>query len=124
MSIEKMDSEDDLLIAMVGVAAILTLIAYRKRRRIRQYWVNPFLRSRQQTGRFSTAVSFCNSFDVQNEILIVNDNSFRIWLNFRKHLMKTSIWTTKILNYFILKSKNISNQNETHELMLYHRNSV
>lgn len=57
-----MDSED-LVFAMLGVTMVFSLIAIRRRKRFRKYWVNPYLRSRAQTGRFSTAVSSCRTFD-------------------------------------------------------------
>lgn len=61
--IKKMDSDDDLLFAMLEITVILSTIAFRKRRQIRRYWVNSYLRSRRHTGRFFTGVSFCETFD-------------------------------------------------------------
>lgn len=58
-----MDSDDDLLFAMLGITVVLSAIAFRKRRQIRRYWVNPYLRSRRHTGRFFTGVSFSVKFD-------------------------------------------------------------
>lgn len=58
-----MDSEDDFLFAMMGVTVVLSILALKRRKRMRRYWVNPYLRSRRQTGRFFTGVSFywkCN----------------------------------------------------------------
>lgn len=53
-----MDSEDDFLFALLGFTVVLSVVAFKKRRKMRRYWVNPYLRTRKQTGRYFTAVSF------------------------------------------------------------------
>ncbi|XP_055309488.1 uncharacterized protein LOC129573202 [Sitodiplosis mosellana] len=62
-----MDSDDDLVVAMMGITLLLSLVVLQRRTVVRQFWVNPYLSTRQQTGRFFTAfqdmVDFPRAFE-------------------------------------------------------------
>lgn len=73
-----MDSEDDLLFIMLGVTLVLSISVFQRRSPIRRFWVNPYLRSRGQTGRFNTGVSFYEKFSERFNINYVNEKSMII----------------------------------------------